>query len=592
MGTDYRQYPFAKGHHPAGWVETTVGDVVLEIRSGYSSGKHNQTGQGIPHLRPMNVSPVGEISMEDVRYISPDVGSLRLAENDVLFTNTSSTVWVGKTALVKSPGDWAFSNHMTRLRVADGMSPEFVARQLHYLCINGYFAFHCKKHINQSSIAGKQLAEDVPFRLPPAKEQKRIASKLRRLLIRERRLRQDLDALPALMQQYRATVLEAACTGRLVPTEAELACKEQREYQPAPVLLERILNERRAKWEAVQLAKMRAAGKEPEDDKWREKYEEPAPPKTPVSVELPAGWTWANLDQLKHFSIYGPRFSNRDYASAGTPVLRTSDINPSGKVDVATAPKLRLNYEDLSKYYVWQGDLLITRTGSLGTVAVFNDEIKAIPGAYLIHFRLAAPTITSWYVFQVLRSPRGQEYLQGQGTGIGRQNLNVPILDAFPIPLPPLAEQERIVAEINRSMEIIESIESLVTSVLEDSSRLRVSLFHHAVSGNMVSQSRQDGRASFLLKRIEASKKSQSEKRKKEVRKTMKKRTQISTEKRDLLEVLARHPAGLTPDQLLTESGYAQDEVPAFYQKLRKIEKNIQVTRPDRKVVVLKRREP
>ena len=215
MSSDYRQYPFAEGKHPPGWVETTVGNIALEIRSGYSSGKHNQTGQGIPHLRPMNVSPVGDISMEDVRYVSPNAGDLRLAKDDVLFTNTSSTVWVGKTALVEKPYDWGFSNHMTRLRVATGMSPEFVARQLHCLCINGYFAFHCKKHINQSSIAGKQLAEDVPFRLPPANEQKRIASKLRRLLIRERRLREDLDALPTLMQQYRTSVLEAACTGRL-----------------------------------------------------------------------------------------------------------------------------------------------------------------------------------------------------------------------------------------------------------------------------------------------------------------------------------------------------------------------------------------
>src|SRR5205823_2068751 len=143
-----------------------------EIRSGYSSGKHNQAGQGIPHLRPMNVSPEGQISMEDVRYVAPSAGSLRLAKADVLFTNTSSTVWVGKTALVEKPSDWGFSNHMTRLRVADGISPEFVARQLHYLCLSGYFAFHCKKHINQSSVAGAQLAAEVPFRLPPANEQK------------------------------------------------------------------------------------------------------------------------------------------------------------------------------------------------------------------------------------------------------------------------------------------------------------------------------------------------------------------------------------------------------------------------------------
>jgi hypothetical protein len=44
MAADYQQYPFPKGKHPSGWAETTVGEVMLEIRSGYSSGKHNQTG--------------------------------------------------------------------------------------------------------------------------------------------------------------------------------------------------------------------------------------------------------------------------------------------------------------------------------------------------------------------------------------------------------------------------------------------------------------------------------------------------------------------------------------------------------------------
>src|ERR1041385_615486 len=121
MPADFRQYPFRQGRLPRGWAETTVGEVLLEVQSGFSSGKHNQSGEGIPHLRPMNVSPLGEISLEDVRYISPEVGGLRLAEDDVLFTNTSSTVWVGKSALVQQPGDWAFSNHMTRLRVGTGM---------------------------------------------------------------------------------------------------------------------------------------------------------------------------------------------------------------------------------------------------------------------------------------------------------------------------------------------------------------------------------------------------------------------------------------------------------------------------------------
>ena len=80
------------------------------------------------------------------------------------------------------------------------------------------------------------------------------------------------------LKRYRASVLKAACEGRLVPTEAELARKEGRTYETGEQLLARILKERRAKWETDQLAKMHAAGKPPKDDDWKKKYKEPEPP--------------------------------------------------------------------------------------------------------------------------------------------------------------------------------------------------------------------------------------------------------------------------------------------------------------------------
>ena len=509
MGTDYRQYPFAKGHHPAGWVETTVGDVVLEIRGGYSSGKHNQTGQGIPHLRPMNVSPVGDISMEDVRYISPDVGSLRLAENDVLFTNTSSTVWVGKTAHVKNPGNWGFSNHMTRLRVADGMSPEFVARQLHYFCISGYFAFHCKKHINQSSVAGKQLAEDVPFRLPPANEQKRIASKLRRLLVRERRLRQDLDALPALMQQYRAAVLEAACAGRLVPTEAELARDEQRDFEPASVLLERILHERRAKWEADQLAKMRAAGKEPKDDKWKERYHEPSLVGEIVEEDLPTGWTTARLEQLAWSAGYGTSVKCA-YEAGGPPVLRIPNVK-SGQLHLENLKFAQSKSAVSSEDPLEKADFIIIRTnGSRDLVGVGALVEKGFGqphyfASYLIRFRLVSESFHPQWVNMIWAAPgiRAKVLAMAAST-TGQYNVSLGNLNNLAIPLPPLAEQKRIAAEVERRLSAIARISEQVAAALEQTSQLRVSLFHRALSGKLVNQLRSDEPATKLISRIRA----------------------------------------------------------------------------------------
>lgn len=136
--------------------------------------------------------------------------------------------------------------------------------------------------------------------IPPPMEQRRIADEIEALFT-------DLDAavaalkrVQANLKRYRASVLKAACEGRLVPTEAELARKEGRTYETGEQLLARILKERRAKWEADQLAKMLAAGKPPKDDSWKKKYREPESPGVSSQHKLPEGWVSVSLDALSN----------------------------------------------------------------------------------------------------------------------------------------------------------------------------------------------------------------------------------------------------------------------------------------------------
>ena len=90
--------------------------------------------------------------------------------------------------------------------------------------------------------------------------------------------------MQANLKRYRASVLKAACEGTLVPTEAELARAEGRDYEPADRLLDRILAERRARRES--------------QDKRRGQYREPAAPETSDLLELPEGWVWATVEQI------------------------------------------------------------------------------------------------------------------------------------------------------------------------------------------------------------------------------------------------------------------------------------------------------
>ncbi len=116
--------------------------------------------------------------------------------------------------------------------------------------------------------------------------------------------------MQANLKRYRASVLKAACEGRLAPQDPA--------DEPADRLLARILAERRAKWEAEHPGK---------------KYVEPAAPETDGLPELPEGWCWVTLEQVsrgdKHALSSGPfgsALGTKDYRVSGVPVIRGKNV--------------------------------------------------------------------------------------------------------------------------------------------------------------------------------------------------------------------------------------------------------------------------
>ena len=138
---DQTDIPSVLKAFPTTWATATLGDIAIAIRSGKSSGKHSSQPPGILHLRPMNISRQGEIVLSDVRYVQEKHPNEfpRLAKGDIIFNNTNSPDLVGKTSLVESDVDWAYSNHMTALRLPSLLSPRFFALQIHYFWMMGFF---------------------------------------------------------------------------------------------------------------------------------------------------------------------------------------------------------------------------------------------------------------------------------------------------------------------------------------------------------------------------------------------------------------------------------------------------------------------
>ncbi|MEU3278683.1 restriction endonuclease subunit S [Streptomyces antibioticus] len=196
------------GELPRGWVRATLGELGVEVQPGFASGKHNRDGDGIVHLRPMNITRNGAIDLSDARYVNDD-SDRRVEYGDVLFNNTNSPALVGKTAWVDSLEPVAYSNHMTRLRGPEGLDSKFLARQLHHFWSTSYFKMVLNNHVNQASVSRKVLL-DTEIVVPPLAEQRRIVAEIEQQLVHIEAGQEALADATRRVSDLRSTIADAA----------------------------------------------------------------------------------------------------------------------------------------------------------------------------------------------------------------------------------------------------------------------------------------------------------------------------------------------------------------------------------------------
>jgi type I restriction enzyme S subunit len=358
---------------------------------------------------------------------------------------------------------------------------------------------NCTNHVNQASINTRFLADRVIIPLPPIAQQHRIVQKIEELFTELDAGVTTLRRVQAKLKRYRAAILKAAVEGTL--TEAWRS--EHADVEPAPVLLQRILQERRSAWEQAELAKFARASKTPPKD-WQAKYKEPGTPSTGNLPQLPAGWCWATVEQVSHFARYGTSAKASDAAS-GVPVLRMGNIQ-QGALDLSDLKYLPATHQEFPDLVLERGDLLFNRTNSaelVGKSAVFKGSPDPCSYAsYLIAVRMVTGCLPE-FVNAFLNSVYGRSWVASVvSQQVGQANVNGTKLQALTIPLPPLAEQEQIVAEVERRLSVVAETEAQVEAELKRAERLRQSILNQAFAGKLVPQDPEDEPAGVLLERI------------------------------------------------------------------------------------------
>ena len=414
----------------------------------------------------------------------------------MLFAKITPCMENGKIAVAKGLtngcGCGSTEFHVLRpLGGLGGLSGEFV----YYFLLQDEFRNQAQRHMGGTAgqlrvPAGFLNDADIP--LPPLAEQRRIVAEIETQFTRLDASVAALRRAQANLKRYRASVLKDACEGRLVPTEAELARSEGRDFQSAGVLLERILAERRARWES--------------QEKRRGKYKEPSAPDTSDLPELPEGWVWATVDQL----IVEPLANGRSVKTAGEgfPVLRLTALQ-EGEINEKERKIGNWTAEQAAPFLIRKGDFFVSRgNGSVRLVGIGGlvrevESAVAFPDT-MIRFRLNE-LVLKQYFSRVWNASVVRTKVEAIArTTAGIYKVNQQDLAAMPIPLSPLAEQRRIVAEVERRLSVVQQAEGTVEASLARAERLRQSILKQAFSGKLVPQDPGDEPASVLLERIKA----------------------------------------------------------------------------------------
>lgn len=314
----------------------------------------------------------------------------------------------------------------------------------------------------------QSILRELMVPVPPIDVQSETVAEIEKQFSRLDEAVANLHRVKANLKRYKASVLKAAVEGRLVETEASIAQREGRSYETGEQLLQRILEERRAKWTG------------------RGKYKPPVQAPTDGHDVLPEGWTTATADQLAHLITSGSRGWGDFYSDTGVLFIRAQDIK-TDTLNLHNAARVDVPIDaEGTRSSVSEGDILVTITGANVTKSALVPEMDelAFVSQHVALMKLTQPE-TAPFVFNWIISPaNGRKTLESWAYGAGKPGLSLEQVRTLPIALPPLAEQIRVVAEIDRHLSIIRKVEAEVDTDFKRAQSLRQSVLSKVFLGS------------------------------------------------------------------------------------------------------------
>lgn len=454
---------------PDTWRWSTMGEIAEVVGGGTpSTDRPEYYGGDIPWITPADLSGyVGKSISAGSRSITraglENSGARLMPAGAVLF---SSRAPIGYVVVAANPvsTNQGFKSFVLR----DGLTSDYV---YYYLRRAKQLALDLASGTTFLEISGKKAGQ-IPIPVPPLGDQIRIVAEIEKHLTRLEVGVGALRRVHAHLKRYRVAVFKAAYEGRLVPTEAELARQEGRPYEAGADLLRRMSPVRgHDRHEAT--GSQKPAGHLD----------------TSALAVLPEGWEWTTLDAIAEIKGGITKDQKRRPAEPArlVPYLRVANVQ-RGYLDLEEVKQILATEVEIRDLALKPGDVLFNEGGDrdkLGRGWVWNGEIpECIHQNHVFRARLSNsdfhPKFLSWYA-----NSSGQTFFFEQGKHTTNlASISMTKLRRLPVPVPPAAEQLRIVSEIDRLLSLAGGIEAIVIASLQRADRLHQAILQSAFGSN------------------------------------------------------------------------------------------------------------
>ncbi len=447
--------------------ETTFRNYIETTQYGFTASALENGSHRMLRITDIHHS---KVNWESVPFCDcPDDEKYLLKDNDILVARTGGTT--GKSFFVEDPPSNAvFASYLIRIRLKEGVNIDFINAFLNSYCFWSQIV-EMKAGSAQPNVNAEKLKTLVMPDCDSATQAKTVRlikeqdssdsiqeriNEVETLFWNNNKISTELERQLDLVKELRQAYLREAMQGKLVPQDGA--------DEPAEILLEKIKAEKE---------KLVAEG--------RIKQAKPLPPINPEELpfEIPSNWAWCRLGEIVLFSEAGSSFRcvDREVVPNEWGVVKTSSVTSGVFVEKENKFYSANEPADISKQ-VKLGDFLFCRASGSKGLAGKSCIVGKISHCLLlsdktIRFRFS-DSIESKLIGFYNNSMFGEDYYNSLNTGKSTTMNNVtrPQIYSMPYPLPPLAEQERIVAKLEKLMKFCDELEANIKQGITNADRL------------------------------------------------------------------------------------------------------------------------